>query len=164
VEKLTATIWLKCCWKWRSTPSNKQINIKDVLYLHMSNPYTYRGGQFYWWRKSEDPETTTDLSQVTDKLLSHNVVSTTPYCTCIWVTPTPSLITFSRSDSLVPSRLSETTNKAFFSHIVAVSFIGEENRRTRRQPPTCRKSLTTDWYNNVVREIKNYYWWLISIL
>jgi hypothetical protein len=28
----------------------------------------YRGSQFYWWRKLEDPEKTTDLSQVTDKL------------------------------------------------------------------------------------------------
>ena len=28
----------------------------------------YRGGQFYWWRKSEYPEKITDLSQVTDKL------------------------------------------------------------------------------------------------
>jgi hypothetical protein len=27
-----------------------------------------RGGQLYWWRKSEYPEKTTDLSQVTDKL------------------------------------------------------------------------------------------------
>ena len=36
----------------------------------------YRGGQFYWWRKSEYPEKTTDLSQGTDKL-SHNVVSRT---------------------------------------------------------------------------------------
>ena len=32
----------------------------------------YRGGQFYW--KPEDPEKTTDPSQVTDKTLSHNVV------------------------------------------------------------------------------------------
>jgi hypothetical protein len=28
----------------------------------------YRGVQFYWWRKQEDPEKITDLSQVTDKL------------------------------------------------------------------------------------------------
>jgi hypothetical protein len=28
----------------------------------------YRDGQFYWWRKTEYPVKTTDLSQVTDKL------------------------------------------------------------------------------------------------
>jgi hypothetical protein len=28
----------------------------------------YRGGQFYWCRKPEYPEKTTDLSQVTDKV------------------------------------------------------------------------------------------------
>ena len=33
-------------------------------------------GQFYWWRK---PEKTTDLSQFTDKLLSHNVLLSTPH-------------------------------------------------------------------------------------
>ena len=27
----------------------------------------YYGGQFYWWRKSEDPKKTTDLLQVNDK-------------------------------------------------------------------------------------------------
>jgi hypothetical protein len=29
---------------------------------------SYRGSQFYWWRKLEYPEKTTHLSQVTDKL------------------------------------------------------------------------------------------------
>jgi hypothetical protein len=28
----------------------------------------YRGSQFYWWRKPEYPEKTTNLSQVTDQL------------------------------------------------------------------------------------------------
>jgi len=36
----------------------------------------YRSSQFYWWRKPEYPEKTTDLSQVTDKL-SHNIVLST---------------------------------------------------------------------------------------
>jgi hypothetical protein len=34
----------------------------------------YRGAQFYWWRKPEDPEKTTNLSQVTDliEIWTHN--------------------------------------------------------------------------------------------
>jgi hypothetical protein len=39
----------------------------------------YRGSQFYWCRKPEYPEKTTDLSQVTDKLDHINAVSSTTH-------------------------------------------------------------------------------------
>jgi hypothetical protein len=47
-------------------------NIKLVWFMVFNTLSTifqlYRGSQFYWWRKPEHPEKTTDLPQVTDKL------------------------------------------------------------------------------------------------
>ena len=47
----------------------------------------YRGSQFYWWRKPEYPEKTTDQSQVTDKLYYKCCIKyTSPWTPliCMW--------------------------------------------------------------------------------
>jgi len=43
----------------------------NAIFNNISVTHVYRGGQFYWWRKLECPEKTTDPSQVSDKLWYH---------------------------------------------------------------------------------------------
>ena len=39
------------------------MSLSKIFQLHV-----YRGDKFYWWRKPDYPEKTTNLSQITDKL------------------------------------------------------------------------------------------------
>jgi hypothetical protein len=52
---------------------HKNIMVVNIKYFALflptfNNIWVISGGQFYCWRKPEDPEKTTDLSQVTNKL------------------------------------------------------------------------------------------------
>ena len=47
--------------------NSNTVGLNFQTYKNMKVYFQQYSSQFYWWRKPEDPEKTTDLSQVTDK-------------------------------------------------------------------------------------------------
>jgi hypothetical protein len=58
---ITGQIQLDQMWQAYISQYKRKLRVRVMMFQQY-------GGQFYWWRKSECPEATTDQPQATDKL------------------------------------------------------------------------------------------------
>jgi hypothetical protein len=60
-EKKQSSFWCNVFWKSWGRPGRHR------MVVAFTTTYAISAYHLYWWRKPEDPENTTDLTQVTDK-------------------------------------------------------------------------------------------------